>query len=283
MVFVIQIRKTNCNQLYSFGREVIFKYHKQISDTKFGYRKILALQKPNSKLQYIHSQSNHTQSIKRKQLPAMIEKRLSAISYDQKEFVKAVPSYNEALKKSTYKHNLQFQQPFNNSRQKSRKCNFIWFNLPFSNNVSTNIGNKFLKLLDEHLSPTHKLRPICNRSTIKISYSFMSNMASIIKSHITKIGKPATKERDPTPNKTCNCRNPANCPLNGNCLKESLIHEANVTSRNQESSYFGSCSTDFKKCYNNHTATFRHRNKAAHTELSKCIWRHKKKGHSFNI
>jgi len=81
----------------------------------------------------------------------MIEKRLSAIFYDQKEFDKAVPAYNEALKKKNgYKHNLQFQQPSNNSRQKNRKRNIVWFNPPFSNNISTNIGNKFLKLLDKH-------------------------------------------------------------------------------------------------------------------------------------
>jgi len=55
----------------------------------------------------------------------MIEKRLSTNSYDQKEFDKAVPAYNEALKKSGYKHNLQFQQPSINSRQKNWKRHLV--------------------------------------------------------------------------------------------------------------------------------------------------------------
>ena len=66
--------------------------------------------KPNSILRYIYTQSNHPPNI-RKQLPTMIEKRLSSIACDENEFNKAAPAYNHALEKSGYK-----QQRFDQCR-----------------------------------------------------------------------------------------------------------------------------------------------------------------------
>ena len=163
--------------------------------------------KPNSQLQYIHTQSNHPPNIK-KQLPKMIEKRLSGISYNQEEFDRAKPAYAQALEKSGYKQKLEFQTE-NSSKRRQRKRNITWFNPPFSDNVSTNIGRKFLNLLDKHFPPDHKLHPICNRSCVKVSYSCMPNMAAIIKQHNSNVaahGKPtkpiwqkiATAETNPT-------------------------------------------------------------------------------------
>ena len=36
--------------------------------------------------------------------------------------------------------------------------------------------------------------------------------------------------------------------------------------------YYGTCEKNFKECYNNHTASFRNKNKEKSTELSKYIW-----------
>jgi len=58
------------------------------------------------------------------------------------------------------------------------------------------------RTIGQTFPPTYKLRPNCNRSTIKISYSCIPNMASIIKPHNVKIVKPATEERNPTSEKT---------------------------------------------------------------------------------
>ena len=107
--------------------------------------------KPNSQLQYIHTQSNHPPNIK-KQLPKMIEKRLSGISYNQEKFDRAKPAYAQALEKSGYKQKLEFQTD-NSSRRRQRKWTITWFNPPFSHNVSTNIGRKNLNLLDKHSPP----------------------------------------------------------------------------------------------------------------------------------
>ena len=54
--------------------------------------------------------------------------------------------------------------PFQEKR--SRKRNVIWFNPPFSANVATNIGRKFLKAIDECFPKGHPLHKICNRNTL---------------------------------------------------------------------------------------------------------------------
>ena len=89
--------------------------------------------KPISILQYIHTQLNQPPNI-RKQLPTMIEKRLSSIACDENEFNKTAPANNQALEKSGYKQNLVFLAT-KTEKSRNRKCNFTWFNLPFSNNV----------------------------------------------------------------------------------------------------------------------------------------------------
>ena len=98
----------------------------------------------NSILQCIHTQSNHPPNT-RKQLPTMIEKKLSSTACDENEFTKAAPAYNQALEKSGYKHNLVFQAT-KTEKSRKRKRNITWFNLPFSNNVLTNVGKKILTL-----------------------------------------------------------------------------------------------------------------------------------------
>ena len=62
------------------------------------------------------------------------------------------------------------------------KCKraIIWFNLPYSMNVKTNIGITFFKLLQKHFPPTHPMYTIFNKNKIKISYSCFPNMGSII-------------------------------------------------------------------------------------------------------
>ena len=45
-----------------------------------------------------------------------------------------------------------------------------WFNPPFSQPISINIGQKFLALLDL------ELMKVINRNNVKASYSTMSNM-----------------------------------------------------------------------------------------------------------
>ena len=62
-------------------------------------------------------------------------------------------------------------------QRRKRSREIIWFNPPFSQSVSTNVGQIFLRVLDMHFPKSHKLHKIFNRGSVKISYSYMENMA----------------------------------------------------------------------------------------------------------
>ena len=87
------------------------------------------LLKPNNQPLYIHAASNHHPIIK-KHLPSMIAKRVPEISYDEEEFKKAIPLYNEAPKYSGYAFSLTFQQEQSKRKSRAKKRNVVWFNPP---------------------------------------------------------------------------------------------------------------------------------------------------------
>ena len=234
--------------------------------------------KPNTTLQYVHRESNHP-PITTKNIPAGINKRLSSLSSDKASFDKAAPPYQKALDEGGYQYTLRYE-PITTAKRKNRqRNNILWYNPPFSKNVSNNIGHKFLSLIDKHFPKDHSLRKIFNRNSIKISYSCMNNTKQIIDNHNKRIlhssYSPYTKDnKDSTTNKTCNCRQKNNCPLNGNCLRPSVVYQATVTrnDNNTSETYIGLTETDFKTRHRNHIASFRHAKHKNSTELSKHIW-----------
>ena len=83
--------------------------------------------------------------------------------------------------------------------KRKRKRRITWYNPPYSHNTTTNIGKKFLDILDTCFPHTHKLHRLLNRNTVKLSCSCMPNMKQIIASHNktlinTKNTKPITKK-----------------------------------------------------------------------------------------
>ena len=158
---------------------------------------------------------------------------------------------------------------------------FPWFNPPFSRNVKTNVGAKFIKLITTHFPLGHKLSKIFNKSTLKLSYCCMPNMNRIIKSHNTRLAKKVCEP--PTPAKTCNCRVKADCPLRGQCLVSSVVYKATVTGGDNPQHYVGLAGGGFKERYRNHTKSFRHKRYAHETELSKYIWELKDKGCDYSV
>ena len=101
--------------------------------------------KDNNTPLYINTKSNHPSSII-KELPNMIQRRLSDISSDASVFEEAKPMYDEALSKSGYSCQLQYQAERGQRSKKSRSLKVIWFNPPFNRNVRSNIGEKFFKI-----------------------------------------------------------------------------------------------------------------------------------------
>ena len=91
--------------------------------------------------------------------------------------------YQQALDKSDYKHELTFKHPsFQTSDKNSRhrKRNITWYNPPFSKNVATNVGQSFLRIIDEEFPAKHPLHKIFNRNTVKVSYSCMPNIKKLL-------------------------------------------------------------------------------------------------------
>ena len=105
------------------------------------------------------------------------------------------------------------------------------------------IGKAFFNLINKHFPTHHKLHKICNKFNVKLSYSCMPNMMSIINNHNKKLLHPHTNDKD----LPCNCRNLPDCPLNGKCRTKSIIYKASISVSNSPTKhYFGCCETEFK-------------------------------------
>ena len=79
----------------------------------------------------------------------------------------------EALKKNGYDHQLNFD-PQPPKPKRSRNRDVIWFNPPYSANVATNIGYKFLRTIDECFPKDHPLHKIFNRNTLKLRQAIVA-------------------------------------------------------------------------------------------------------------
>ena len=104
--------------------------------------------KPNDKLLYIHSLSNHPPQIIT-QLPNSISERLLKNSFNQEIFNTAKVEFEDALKKSGYNVDLKYTNS-KSEKAKTQKQSVIWFSPPFSKSVSTNIAKTFLQLVTKH-------------------------------------------------------------------------------------------------------------------------------------
>lgn len=198
----------------------------------------------------------------------MVNKRLNNIACDKVEFDKVKNDYEDALKKSGFGEQLEYEKI--NKRRKNRIRKIIWFNPPFDSNVNINIGKQFLNLINKHFPKDHKYHKLFNRNTIKVGYSCLPNMKNIISGHNNKILN--DEENIQENKKLCNCRNKDVCPLNGNCLIESIIYKATVSTHEEEFDYIGSTEGTFKNRYYNHTKSFRNEKYQNETKLSRCIW-----------
>ena len=143
---------------------------------------------------YIHKDSNHPQHII-KEIPNMIQKRISMLSSDEEIFNNAIGPYKEALLKSGYDidegsgNELRFT-PKTKKKRKRKSRPTIYFNPPFSLSVETNIGGRFLHLINKHFPKGHRFHKIFNRNNLKLSYSTTRNMASHISAHNKKVLNP---------------------------------------------------------------------------------------------
>ena len=153
-----------------------------------------------------------------------------------------------------------------------KETEIIWFNLPFSKNVTTKRGRYFLNLLDKHFPQDHKFHKIFNRNNINFSYSCMPNIKSAINSHNRKILHSPVNNQS----RTCNCINKTDCPLQEKCLSENTLYQADISSENfQTKIYYDISETKFKTRYSNHKKSFNHEKHKNDTQLLNELWKMK--------
>ena len=120
------------------------------------------------------------------------------------------------------------------STRRNRNRIIIWFHPPFRRNVKTNIGKLFLKLVRKNFPKKQKFGKIFNLNTLKLSYSSMVNLQSLIKQHNANVLTDAKKRT-----RLCNCRYKDSCPLAGKCLAKCSVYKAEVTTTDKRKLYYG--------------------------------------------
>ena len=70
--------------------------------------------KPNNEIKYIHKNSNHPPSNSR-QIPLSIESRLLTLSFNENIFQEAVPTYQNELQNSSFRHTFTYKRPKNDN------------------------------------------------------------------------------------------------------------------------------------------------------------------------
>ena len=239
--------------------------------------------KQNDTPLYVNVSSNHPPSITRN-IPEAVNRRLSALSSNEQMFHSVAPKYQEALKNAGYNYQLSYK-PIKEAQPKKPRCrtrNIVWFNPPFGGNVKTNVGAKFLKLIDKHFPKNNPLCKIVNRNTVKVSYRCTPNVSKTISSHNSKVIK-NLKNSNP---RTCSCSKNAVCPLGGFCLTDNLIYQTTVIptqAQAQAQTYIGLTSTTFKLRLGNHKKSFNHERYRNETTLSQHLWDLKEKNVDFTL
>ena len=253
--------------------------------------------KPGQVIKYVHVDSNHPPCVK-KSIGQGVNHRLSANSSSKAMFDAAKGPYQEALERSGHKHKLVYE-PVEEAgaapkkrRRRGKKSDIIWFNPPWCNSVTTDVGRKFLNLLDACFPPSNPLSRIFNRKKVKVSYSTMPNLSRILAGHNAKVIASKVVKVPKRPWGDCSCprktRDAGECPLGGECLAESIVYGASVKVKVDAEvpaaevvpvkTYLGIVEPEWKERKGNHNSDFKYSSKRGATCLSGYIWSLKDKG-----
>ena len=229
--------------------------------------------KPNDHPLYVHVDSNHPPSVI-KQIPLGINKRLASISSNNDVFTKSVPDYQKALTESGYKHELKMPDPVSTSPRNPnssgrKKREIMYYTPPFNKALKTKIGRIFLDLVKKHFPAHHKLHPILNKNTLKLSYSCTANIKKIIQSHNRKV---LSKNKKDDNRKECNCQTSKRekCPLRGKCQQRNVIYKA--TTPDPDPHFYIGVTEHFKPRWHTHKQSFKNEELKKATCLSTYVW-----------
>ena len=137
----------------------------------------------------------------------------------------------------------------NGSGRKKREI--MYFTPPFNKALKTKIGRIFLDLVRKHFPAHHKLHPILNKNTLKLSYSCTANIKKIIQSHNRKV---LSKNKKDDNRKECNCQvsKREKCPLRGKCQQRNVVYKATLPPTQMPR-----VTEHFKPCLHTHKQSFR--------------------------
>ena len=158
---------------------------------------------------YINTFSNHPPTII-KQLPKMVRYTISDLSCNKEEFDKVKSVYNSALKDSGHFSSMSYNNSNTRNARRNRNRKVIWFSPPYSQNMKTNIGKLFIKLMRKHFPKNNKYDKSFNVNTLKLSY-FCTTGVWNIKQHNSKVLSKTYGNNS----RKCNCRSkPYKCGSN---------------------------------------------------------------------
>ena len=213
-------------------------------------------------------------------------RRLYQLSSTREDFLAVVEPYQKALDRAGYNHQLLYQEPdppaaAPAASRRTRSRRVTWFNPPFSQSISTNVGQKFLNLIDSCFPPDHELRRVVNRSSVKISYSTMPNMAQYMNQHNAKVSRGEQVESSGG----CNGhRGGEQCPVLDNCMAKRVVYSAEITdlSTGEKETFTGLTDGTIRDRISSHMGNCRHRHQPG-TRLSTHVWKLKDRGAPYTI
>ena len=219
-----------------------------------------------------------------KNLPASISRRLTDISSDETAFGDAKPMYHKAPAESGFCEMTEFLEDRKGSsekrKRKNRRRNSSWFNPPYSQNVSTNIGRRFRTLISKHFPRNLKLSKIFNINTLNLLSYYAQYMAAVISQHNSSILRGGrTIGENYAGGRPCNCC-VKDCPRNGTCQ---VWYKATIKTTREERDYTGLTAQTFKQRYNEHQHKIRDGRYHHSTSLSKHVWALKDEHVGYNI
>ena len=238
---------------------------------------------------YVHKESNHPPAVT-KSIVKGVSQRLSANSSGLDQFNSAKGLYQEQLNKAGHKEELRYEprEEETSRRRRRRRRETTWFNPPFCRSVTTNVGKRFLAILDRCFPKDHPCHKLLNRQTVKVSYRTMPSLGQIIAAHN---GKVIGKGDAAMPKKTCSCprKDKPNCPLGGHCLAENIIYQAKIKALppkramiegeeerdprvKRVQTYLGRTKPNWKLRLGNHTRSFKNIAQRQDTALSNYVW-----------
>ena len=248
--------------------------------------------KPNKAIRYISKYSNHPPSIL-KNLPNMIETRISDLSSNRKIFNETKEPYEIALRASGFDKELKFNPSTGKGereRKRIRKRHVLWYTPPYSMNVKTRIGGSLFFILNKHFPKGSELHKLFNKNTIKISYSCLPNFDAILKGiNTNKLNTAMTKTDKPTNMKNiCNSDGVCNwgCIAKDKCEEKSVVYKATVHVNNGEiykRTYVGMTEGKLKDRISKHYTDFKHKRYSNSTTLSSFIWKLQEDSSTFQI